>query len=205
MTTAPDFAAFAEAYRAGTPQVVSTRLVADLETPVSALLKLAEGAPNSFLFESVEGGATRGRYSFLGFKPDLIWRARGQTAEINRDALRDRDRFTPLPGKPLEFAARADRRIAHGHAAEPAAHGGGPVRLHGLRHGAPGRAPARRQPGRARHPRQHLPAPHRGLHLRSSRGHGDPGDAGLAAGGRARRGRCQSGLRAKPRRGWTMP
>jgi anthranilate synthase component 1 len=102
MTTVPDFAAFAEAYRAGTPQVVSTRLVADLETPVSALLKLAEGQPNSFLFESVEGGATRGRYSFLGFKPDLIWRATGDRAEINRDALRDRGTFTVLPGKPLD-------------------------------------------------------------------------------------------------------
>lgn len=102
MTTAPDFAAFADAYRAGTAQVVSTRLVADLETPVSALLKLAEGAPNSFLFESVEGGANRGRYSFLGFKPDLIWRAKGDKAEINRNALRDRTSFTPLPGKPLD-------------------------------------------------------------------------------------------------------
>ena len=102
MTTVPDFAAFADAYRSGTAQVVSTRLVADLETPVSALLKLAEGAPNSFLFESVEGGSTRGRYSFLGFKPDLIWRAKGDKAEINRNALRDRHSFTPLPGKPLD-------------------------------------------------------------------------------------------------------
>lgn len=102
MTSAPDYAAFASAYRAGVAQTVSTRLVADLETPVSALLKLAEGAPNSFLFESVEGGATRGRYSFLGFKPDLIWRAKGEKAEINRDALFDLEGFTPLPGKPLD-------------------------------------------------------------------------------------------------------
>ena len=102
MTVGPDFTTFAGAYRAGVSQVVSSRLVADLETPVSALLKLAEGAPNSFLFESVEGGATRGRYSFLGFKPDLIWRARGEHAEINREALRDATRFTPCPGKPLD-------------------------------------------------------------------------------------------------------
>ncbi len=114
MTTMPDFASFAESYGRGTAQVVSTRLVADLETPVSALLKLAEGAPNSFLFESVEGGATRGRYSFLGCKPDLIWRAKGDRAEINRDALHDRNRFAPCPGKPLQAlrALIAESRIA---------------------------------------------------------------------------------------------
>ena len=47
---------------------------ADLETPVSAMLKLADGRPNSLLLESVERGAIRGRYSFIGLKPDLIWR-----------------------------------------------------------------------------------------------------------------------------------
>ena len=72
------------AARAGKPVLVWTTLVADLETPVSAMLKLADGRPNSFLFESVEGGATIGRYSFIGLKPDLIWRCFGDRAEINR-------------------------------------------------------------------------------------------------------------------------
>ena len=80
----PDFASFARRYDEGTPQVAWTRLVADLETPVSAMLKLAHERPNSFLLESVEGGATRGRYSIIGCEPDLIWRADGGKAEINR-------------------------------------------------------------------------------------------------------------------------
>ena len=59
MTISPDFQAFAATYAAGRPQLVSTRLVDDLETPVSAMLKLADGLPNSFLLESIEGGAVR--------------------------------------------------------------------------------------------------------------------------------------------------
>ena len=57
----PASAAFTAVYDAGRPQVVWTRLVADLETPVSAYLKLADGRPMSSLLESVEGGAVRGR------------------------------------------------------------------------------------------------------------------------------------------------
>ena len=85
MPASPDFDAFAARYAVGEPQVVSIRLVADLETPVSAMLKLAGDKPNSFLLESVEGGATRGRYSFIGFAPDLIWRCDGGRAAINRN------------------------------------------------------------------------------------------------------------------------
>lgn len=93
MKCLPEFDSFAKSYREGKPQVVWTRLIADLETPVSAYLKLAEGRPNSFLLESVEGGATRGRYSFVGLKPDLIWRCKGDKAEINREALKDAQAF----------------------------------------------------------------------------------------------------------------
>jgi len=91
----PDFERFTAAYEAGQPQLVWTRLVADLETPVSAMLKLADGRPFSFLLESVEGGAVRGRYSFIGLKPDLIWRCRGDNAEINRQARFEPDAFVP--------------------------------------------------------------------------------------------------------------
>ena len=93
----PDFESFRTAYKAGTPQVVWTTLVADLETPVSAMLKLSQGQPNSFLLESVEGGAIRGRYSFIGLKPDLIWRCFGNKAEINRQSLANQDSFVPCP------------------------------------------------------------------------------------------------------------
>lgn len=97
MKFSPDFGEFRARYEAGEPQVVWTTLVADLETPVSAMLKLAEGRPNSFLLESVEGGAKRGRYSFIGMKPDLIWRCFGNRAEINTQARFDRDAFAPCP------------------------------------------------------------------------------------------------------------
>jgi anthranilate synthase component 1 len=95
MQISPEPDAFAERYAAGAPQVVWTRVVADLETPVSAYMKLAAGKPNSFLLESVEGGAIRGRYSFIGIRPDLIWRCNGTKAEINRRALESADRFEP--------------------------------------------------------------------------------------------------------------
>ncbi len=95
MTIEPAFDAFAASYAAGRPQVAWTRLVADLETPVSALMKLADGQPFSFLLESVEGGAVRGRYSFIGLKPDVIWRCRGGQAEINRRARIDLNAYEP--------------------------------------------------------------------------------------------------------------
>ena len=79
---------FAARYAAGEPQVVWTTLVADLETPVSAFLKVAN-RPMSFLLESVEGGATRGRYSIIGLEPDVIWRANGKRAEISRGRIHD--------------------------------------------------------------------------------------------------------------------
>ena len=97
MAILPDFTAFAHAYELGHGQAVYTRLVADLETPVSAYLKLAQGRENAFLFESVQGGETRGRYSIIGLKPDLIWRCRDGKAEINRSARSDAQAFRPDP------------------------------------------------------------------------------------------------------------
>ena len=77
---------FARLHAQGRSQVVSRRLIDDLETPVSAYLKVGRGRPFAFLFESVEGGAWRGRYSILAVEPDLVWRCRGDRAEIARGA-----------------------------------------------------------------------------------------------------------------------
>ena len=68
----------------------------------------------SFLFESVEGGAVRGRYSMIGLDPDLIWRTNGARAEINRNAERKPSAFAPCPQPPLEAlrALIAESRIA---------------------------------------------------------------------------------------------
>jgi anthranilate synthase component 1 len=98
----PAFDAFASGYAEGRAQLVYTRLVADLETPVSAFLKLGEGKDNAFLLESVQGGETRGRYSIIGLKPDLIWRCRDSKAEINRAALHDPNTFLAETAKPLD-------------------------------------------------------------------------------------------------------
>ena len=113
MTVSPAFAEFQDAYAAGRAQVVWATLVNDLETPVSAMLKLAYDRAYSFLLESVEGGEKLGRYSLIGLHPDLIWRCRDGRAEINRDALADRDRFEPQAEPPLTAlrALLADCRI----------------------------------------------------------------------------------------------
>jgi len=84
---------FAAIYDRGEPQLVVERLVADLETAVSAHMKLARLGGPTFLLESVEGGAVRGRYSMIGIRPDVIWRANAGRAEINRNALDGPDAF----------------------------------------------------------------------------------------------------------------
>ncbi|MEC8574308.1 MAG: anthranilate synthase component I [Pseudomonadota bacterium] len=102
MALTPDFDTFAKAYEAGENQVVYTRLAADLDTPVSLMLKLTGAQKDAFMLESVTGGEVRGRYSIIGMKPDLVWRCRGELAELNRDARFDADAFTPLDGNPLD-------------------------------------------------------------------------------------------------------
>ena len=97
----PSFDAFAELHARGANTVLWTTLVADLETPVSLMLKLAEGRRNAFLQESVTGGEIKGRHSIIGLKPDLIWRCRDGAVEINRSARFDEDAFAPDDRDPL--------------------------------------------------------------------------------------------------------
>jgi anthranilate synthase component I len=102
MNVLPSRDAFADTYADNKPQVVWTTLVADLETPVSAMLKLADGRANSFLLESVEGGSVRGRFSIIGMRPDLIWRFKRKQAEINRQARIDLEAFEPCTEAPMD-------------------------------------------------------------------------------------------------------
>ncbi len=95
MFVEPDIQSFKSVYENGRPQILYTKLVADLETPVSAMLKIAGDQKNCFLLESVEGGKTRGRYSVIGLKPDVIWRCYGNKAEVNRHANIEPDAFVP--------------------------------------------------------------------------------------------------------------
>ena len=78
------FDEFKELARRGTFVPVCKEIVADLLTPVSAFLKIAEHADYAFLLESVEGGEHVGRYSFLGKDPFLILRARDGKTTIER-------------------------------------------------------------------------------------------------------------------------
>ncbi|UWR70157.1 anthranilate synthase component I [Phaeobacter inhibens] len=102
MALTPDFDSFAKAYEAGENQVVYTRLAADLDTPVSLMLKLTGAQKDAFMLESVTGGEVRGRYSIIGMKPDLVWRCHGERAALNRSARFDADAFEPLDGNPLD-------------------------------------------------------------------------------------------------------
>ncbi|MEZ5884295.1 MAG: anthranilate synthase component I [Paracoccaceae bacterium] len=108
----PSFEEFESAWNEGRNQLVYARLAADLDTPVSLMLKLADAAPNSFMLESVTGGEVRGRYSMVGMKPDVIWQCHDAQARINRQA-RFEDRFEDLPGHPFESlrALIAESRI----------------------------------------------------------------------------------------------
>ncbi|WP_412555405.1 anthranilate synthase component I [Shimia sp. MIT1388] len=101
MDLTPSFEDFAKAYEAGENQVVYTRLAADLDTPVSLMLKLTGAHKDAFMLESVTGGEVRGRYSIIGMKPDLIWQTHGTESRINRTARFDPDGFTPQDGGPL--------------------------------------------------------------------------------------------------------
>jgi len=101
MALSPTYDEFARAYDAGENQVVYARLAADLDTPVSLMMKLVDAGKNAFMLESVTGGDVRGRYSIIGMNPDLIWECRGTESRLNRNARFDDDGFAPCTDDPL--------------------------------------------------------------------------------------------------------
>jgi anthranilate synthase component 1 len=102
MKLEPTFEAFEAAWARGENQVVYARIAADLDTPVSLMLKLGDARRDTFMLESVTGGEIRGRYSVVGMKPDLIWQAQGLQSRINREARFDSAAFVDLEGNPLD-------------------------------------------------------------------------------------------------------
>ncbi|MCC1492698.1 anthranilate synthase component I [Cognatishimia sp. F0-27] len=110
----PRFEAFETGFDAGENQVVYARLAADLDTPVSLMLKLTGAAKDAFMLESVTGGEVRGRYSIIGMKPDLIWQCHGTESRLNRMARFDPDAWEAQDGDPLTAlrALIAESRIA---------------------------------------------------------------------------------------------
>ncbi|EAQ11409.1 anthranilate synthase component I [Maritimibacter alkaliphilus HTCC2654] len=113
MALIPSYDAFEAGWNAGANQIVYTRLAADLDTPVSLMLKLTEARTDSFMLESVTGGEVRGRYSIIGMKPDLVWQCDGTKARINRQARFDPDAFQDAADDPLTSlrAVLAESRI----------------------------------------------------------------------------------------------
>ena len=86
MSIQPDFETFKARFDDRKTQLLWQWIPADMETPVSAYLKLCEDKPYSFLLESVEGGATLGRYSAIGLAPDLVWTCCASEKEEHEDA-----------------------------------------------------------------------------------------------------------------------
>ena len=81
------FEEFVELTRRGTFVPVVREIMADLLTPVSAFLKIAEHSDYAFLFESVEGGEQVARYSFLGKDPFLVLRAQQTKTTVDRSGV----------------------------------------------------------------------------------------------------------------------
>ena len=106
----PSLDAFRVGYESG-GALVWTRRIADLETPVSAMLKLGADKPGAFLLESVQGGEFRGRYSIIGLKPDLVWRVRDGRAEASRGGFGDAA-FRPQRDAPLKSLRKLLARSA---------------------------------------------------------------------------------------------
>ena len=101
------FKEFEEKFNAGKNQVIYKSFSADMETPVSLFLKLSRADAYSFLLESVTGGETRGRYSVIGMKPDLIWKCEGNRAKINRHARVDEGVYKMVEGEDPLLSLRA--------------------------------------------------------------------------------------------------
>jgi len=104
----PDFKTFKKIIKKEKSYIIYTTLVADLDTPVSAMLRIGGNEPYSFLLESVEGGEAKGRYSILGLQPDLIWRCYGNNAEVNYDPANSLNKFKTENHKTLDSLLKAD-------------------------------------------------------------------------------------------------
>ncbi|MGH7890180.1 MAG: anthranilate synthase component I, partial [Thermodesulfobacteriota bacterium] len=68
----PDFNHFCRLARKGNLIALTQTISADIETPVSSFLKIADHEPHAFLLESAEQEEIVGRYSFLGIRPEAI-------------------------------------------------------------------------------------------------------------------------------------
>jgi anthranilate synthase component 1 len=90
----PEYKEFSRLSRGATLVPVAKSISADLLTPVSAFLAVADEEPDAFLLESVEGGEKIGRYTFLGVRPFLRLESRGSEIKIERSHIKKVERRT---------------------------------------------------------------------------------------------------------------
>ena len=111
-------------------RLIVRRRIGDIETPVSAMLKLGPETPGSFLFESIHGGERLGRYSFVGVEPLKWFRVKGGTGALRRFC------GCRTSGRRPNFGPQAVcfRGTRHDRRRRPASHGIRRFRLYWLRH-----------------------------------------------------------------------
>ena len=91
---------FIKRYNLNIPQIIQKELIADIETPISSLIKISKDQSYSFLLESVEGGDQRGRFSLLGCDPDIIWEVKKDKVSIT--TLDNKLNLSFLSKKPIK-------------------------------------------------------------------------------------------------------
>ena len=96
-----DIALCREHYANARNQIIYKTYVSDTETAIGAMMKLSRDMPYACLLESVEGGEVRGRYSIIAISPDIIWRSKGTTVEINDTPDEDITAFKTVDDAPL--------------------------------------------------------------------------------------------------------
>ena len=101
------FEEFVDLARRGTFVPVVKEIIADLLTPVSAFLKIAEHSDYAFLFESVEGGERVARYSFLGKDPFLVLRQRRGHTSVDRSGVTTESDEPFVPPRPSRLLSRS--------------------------------------------------------------------------------------------------
>lgn len=107
---------FKKIFQSKKTQLLWQWISGDLETPVSAYLKLCTNDPYAFLLESVEGGATLGRYSVIGFDPDLIWRY--QNGCVSTKHTKTGETWTPSHTPPKDSLRQTIQHCKIDHAEE---------------------------------------------------------------------------------------
>ena len=106
----PSLEEFKQKAKQGNLIPVYREILADMETPVSAFLKIDDGR-HSFLLESMEGGEKWARYSFLGSRPSVIVKSFGRSVEITTDGKTKKRSFDRDPLEVIKYILSAYKPV----------------------------------------------------------------------------------------------